>query len=207
MARMCMSKMIQNKNDLMEYIETDCLANYRMSTECRLYGDKIWKFIICLRKLEYYTNVKSIVSLLFRFWFKYKYNKNSVLLGYSIPINVFEKGVGIPHRGIIVINSTAKIGKNCHIHQGVTIGSTSGSTASATIGDNVFIGANTSIIGDVHIANNVAIGANSLVAKDIDEPGTTWWVSGTQDFRQKFMGSVTSKTCRCYHRRREIICL
>ena len=79
------------------------------------------------------------------------------------------------------------IGKNCRIHQGVTIGSTSGSTASATVGDNVFIGANTSIIGDVHIANNVAIGANSLVVKDIDEPGTTWGVRHTR-FQTKIYG-------------------
>lgn len=98
----------------------------------------------------------------------------SVLNGYSIPVGVCGKGLALPHRGTIVINSDAKIGENCRIHQGVTIGSTSGSAKAARIGNNVFIGANASIIGDIDIADDVAIGANSVVTKSIKESKTTW---------------------------------
>ena len=63
------------------------------------------------------------------------------------------------------MNSNAVIGDNCRIHQGVTIGSTGGSDASAKIGNNVFIGAGASIIGDIEIADDVSIGANAVVTK------------------------------------------
>ena len=127
-----------------------------------------------MRKLEFYSSKNTLFGKILKYYYKLQYHRRQVQCGYLIPPNVAGPELGLPHRGTIVINSTAKIGKNCRIHQGVTIGSTSGSTASATIGDNVFIGANTSIIGDVHIADNVAIGANSLVVKDINESGTTW---------------------------------
>ena len=63
---------------------------------------------------------------------------------------------------------------NCRIHEGVTIGSTSGSKQAAIIGNNVFIGSGAKIIGAITIADDVAIGANAVVVKDILEPGTTW---------------------------------
>lgn len=57
-------------------------------------------------------------------WFiaKYRFRKISVRLGYSIPINVIGPGFSLPHRGNIIINPNTKIGKNCRIHVGVTIG-------------------------------------------------------------------------------------
>lgn len=84
------------------------------------------------------------------------------------------KGLSLPHKGTIVINTTAQIGENCRIHEGVTIGSTNGSKIAATIGNNVFIGSGAKIIGDIHIADDVAIGANAVVVKSIYESGTTW---------------------------------
>lgn len=83
-------------------------------------------------------------------------------------------GLALAHPGTIVINGNAKIGKNCRIHEGVTIGATNGSGDSAIIGDNVFIGTGAKIIGKVSIADDVAIGANAVVVKSILEAGTTW---------------------------------
>lgn len=105
---------------------------------------------------------------------KIQYKRYSNICVFTIPINVSEKGLALPHRGHIVINSTAKIGENCRIHQGVTIGSTSGSKNSAQIGNNVFIGSGAALIGDITIADDVAIGANAVVTHSIHEKGTTW---------------------------------
>ena len=46
-------------------------------------------------------------------WNKYLFRRYSNLCGFTIPINVCEKGIALPHRGTIVINTTARIGENC----------------------------------------------------------------------------------------------
>ena len=95
-------------------------------------------------------------------------------MGYSIPLNVFDAGLIIVHRGTIVVAKNTRAGKNCRIHEGVTIGATNGSNEAATLGNNVFIGAGAKIIGAIEIADDVAIGANAVVVRSISEPGTTW---------------------------------
>lgn len=72
-----------------------------------------------------------------------------------------------------MVHPNAVIGKNCRIHECVTIGATNGSTSAAKIGDNVFLASGAKIIGDVEIANDVAVGANAVVVKDILKPGIT----------------------------------
>ena len=96
-----------------------------------------------------------------------------MFLNFSIPINVFGPGLSIAHYGTIVVNQNSKIGKNCRIHENVTIGSTGGEELAPQIGNNVFIGTGAKIIGNIEIADNIAIGANSLVNKSFTEPGIT----------------------------------
>jgi serine O-acetyltransferase len=74
-------------------------------------------------------------------------------------------GFYIGHVGSVVVNPTAKIGANCNISQGVTIGSNDGQAA--TIGDNVYIGPNVCIVENVVIGDNVTIGAGSVVTRDV----------------------------------------
>lgn len=169
--------MILTKDDYINYVKCDACANWRTTCRAKLFGDESWKFILCMRRLEYWKTFSGIKKVLFVFPVmlnKLRFHRLSVLNGYSIPIGVCGKGLALPHRGTIVINREVKIGENCRIHQGVTIGSTSGSTKAARIGNNVFIGANASIIGDIDIADDVAIGANSVVTKSIKESKTTW---------------------------------
>jgi serine O-acetyltransferase len=105
---------------------------------------------------------------------KIKFDKLSVKFGFSIPINVFGPGLSIAHRGVIVVHEDSKIGENCRIHQGVTIGSGRlERNDSPSIGNNVFIGANVVIAGSIQIADGIAIGANSYVDKSFLEPNIT----------------------------------
>ena len=135
--------------------------------------DNIWKFQILLRKCEYFQNTKkglfwNIISK----YYKFRYVKLSQKLGFSIPFNVFGPGLSIAHYGCLVVNQNAKIGKNCRIHEGVTIGASGGERA-PIIGDNVFIGTGAKILGDIKIADNISIGANAVVVKDVLESNIT----------------------------------
>lgn len=167
--------MIQSKEDLLYYLDRDkkslCISRKRP----KFYSDEVWRFQILLRKREYLSNCKK--SLLFlpqKLYYHYKFKKLSLKLGFTIPLNVFGPGLAIVHYGTIVVSEGAKIGANCRIHEGVTIGATNGSSEAAEIGDNVFIGSGAKIIGHVKISSNVAIAANAVVIKDIiSENGCT----------------------------------
>lgn len=77
----------------------------------------------------------------------------------------------LPHPFLIIINSMAKIGINCTIFHGVTIGNREGKSmdmGGAKIGDNVFIGCGTTILGKVSIGSNCRIGAMSVILRDVE---------------------------------------
>ncbi len=82
------------------------------------------------------------------------------------PSTEIGSGFYIGHFGGIIINPLAKIGKNCNISQGVTIGRKNrGKNAGVpTLGNQVYIGPGAKIMGGITIGNNVAIGANAVVA-------------------------------------------
>lgn len=170
--------MITTKKDLKYYLAQDAIAlRCEKKKRPRLFGDEVWKFQIFLRKAEYYNNVfkSSKKQYFFHYiWYRFMFHHYSVKLGFSIPLNVFGPGLSIAHYGTIVVNSAAKIGKNCRIQEGVNIGATNGSNAAPIIGDNVFIGTGAKIIGDICIADDVAIGANAVVVKSITEAGVTY---------------------------------
>lgn len=157
--------MIKTKEDLKYYMECDRKALGIKRKYPRPFADEIWKFQRCLRRLEYYKNANIFFPL--RLFEQFRFHRLSLKLGFSIPINVFGPGLSIVHYGTIVVAASAKIGANCRIHEGVTIGATNGSSKAANIGDNVFIGTGAKIIGDVTISSNVAIAANAVVVSDI----------------------------------------
>lgn len=101
-----------------------------------------------------------------------KYILHLRMLRYGIQISPrtdIGKGFHIGHWGDIIINEKAKIGENCNISQGVTIGIANGGKYPGvpTIGDRVYIGPGAKIFGNITIGNDVAIGANAVVIHDI----------------------------------------
>lgn len=169
--------MIRTKADLLMYIQEDAKANGRTKLKAKVFGDEIWKFQLALRRTEYFSNQLGLKRFLYRPLYiltKFYLHNIKLKLGFSIPINVFGPGLSLPHYGTIVVANRASVGKNCRLHEGVTIGATNGSNRAAQIGDNVFISSGVKIIGEITIADDVAIGANAVVVKSIEEPGTTW---------------------------------
>lgn len=126
------------------------------------------------------------------FWMRTcRYARGNFLLKYSIyPLALFmlnhycyKFGISIPfsadigpgfyigHFGGIVLYPMCKIGKNCNISHGVTLGITQRGKNKGypTIGDDVYIGPGAKIIGSVKVGNRAAVGANCVVTKDVPE--------------------------------------
>jgi len=166
--------MITSKREYRYYLECDKVALQQTNQKPRYKHDIIWTYQILLRKCEYYTNCKrGLFWLFYNKILKYRFILLSHRLGLSIPFNVFGPGLAIVHYGCTVVNQYSKIGNNCRIHEGVTIGTNSFSDKAPQIGSNVYIGSGAKIIGSITIADGVCIGANAVIVKDILEPNIT----------------------------------
>jgi serine O-acetyltransferase len=93
-----------------------------------------------------------------------------IITGISLPYKAeIGPGLYIGHFGGIIINGKARIGANCNISQGVTIG-VSGigkKRGVPVVGNRVYIGANSVVAGAIEIGDDVLIGACSLVNKNV----------------------------------------
>lgn len=94
-----------------------------------------------------------------------------IIFSCDIPYKVqIGKDVSFPHMALgVVLHPNVKIGDNCKILQGVTIGGRSGYEDVPVIGNNVLVGANAVIMGPIKIGDNAVIGAGSVVLKDVEE--------------------------------------
>lgn len=95
-----------------------------------------------------------------------------LLTGIQLPIGTrVLGGVRFPHYSCIIISQMSKIGKNCTIHQGVTIGKThfGKHCGHPEIGNNVLIYAGAKICGKIKVGDNVVIGANAVITEDIPD--------------------------------------
>lgn len=82
-----------------------------------------------------------------------------------------EGGFCLVHGFGVVINTDVKIGSNCTVLQGTTIGE-DWKGGVPIIGNDVFIGCNSVIIGGVSIGDNAKIGAGSVVVTDVPAGST-----------------------------------
>lgn len=130
------------------------LINYNVSAS----------FIYWLRQCRNNNSFIRLIAMFFRRKLTRKY-------GIQIPETVLiGPGFWIEHASPIVMHYNVVIGKNCTLHQFVTIGGVEGKAP--IIGDNCFIGAGAIILGDIRIGNNVTIGAGAVVTKDIPDNAT-----------------------------------
>ncbi len=86
----------------------------------------------------------------------------------------------IDHGMGVVIGETARIGRRCHLHQGVTLGGTSTMRKQRhpTFGEDVLVGAGASIIGAVTIGAGARIGAGAVVVSNVPKYSTVVGVPG-----------------------------
>lgn len=125
--------------------------------------------------------VKSLIYLLveqkdFRAQFYLRIGRIRILLRLLLPdIKCYsfegcEIGGGwvLMHGFGVVLNGGAKIGRNCTMYQGVTIG-TIDMKSFPEIGNDVLIGAGAMVLGNVKVGNRVKIGAGAVVVDDIPD--------------------------------------
>ncbi|HEY3388632.1 MAG TPA: serine acetyltransferase [Prolixibacteraceae bacterium] len=104
--------------------------------------------------------------------FNFLKRRYSYKYGFQIPSSTeIGEGFYIGHFGTIVINGKTKIGRNCNIDHGVTIGQTNRgkSKGCPTIGNNVWIGPGAVIVGNISVGSNVLIAPNAFVNVDIPD--------------------------------------
>ena len=77
------------------------------------------------------------------------------------------EGLTISGFGMIFIHSDVRIGRNCRLSRGVTIGNAREGGPTPIVGDNVEIGAYAQILGGVRIGDGAKIASMSVVLKDI----------------------------------------
>lgn len=102
-------------------------------------------------------------------------NRSSELFGVDInPAAVIGHGVMLDHATGFVAGETARVGNDCSILQGVTLGGTGKSDEDRhpKIGNRVLIGAGASILGNIKIGDGAKIAAGSVVLKAVPEQCT-----------------------------------
>lgn len=80
----------------------------------------------------------------------------------------------IDHGTGVVIGETTRIGDDCTIYQGVTLGGTGKHRGKRhpTLGNNVMVGSGAKVLGPITIGNNVRIAAGAVVLDDIPDNST-----------------------------------
>jgi serine O-acetyltransferase len=81
----------------------------------------------------------------------------------------------IDHGMGVVIGSTAEVGDDVMLYQGVTLGGTSlerGVKRHPTLGNNVIVGAGAQVLGPITVHDGARIGANAVVLHDVPQGAT-----------------------------------
>lgn len=161
--------------ELRYFLEADRISLNAKGKRPRLIGDDIWKYQRALRFHEYWTaKPAGLLTLLPRFFWRYRYYKLGLLLNYEIPPFVAGPGLSLAHRGPVIINPYARVGKNCRIHSCVNIGTAAGTQDQAPIiGDNCYLGPGAKLFGAIKIANGTAIAAQAVVHRSCEEENVT----------------------------------
>ncbi len=121
--------------------------------------DKIYFFYSIERWL--YLHHLTVFAVLIRAFIRIIFSAD---VPYQLEIG---EGTKMPHDALgSLFHPYAKIGRNCVIRQGVTVGGRSGHRQLPIIGDNVDIGAHALILGPITIGDYAVIGAGAVVIKD-----------------------------------------
>lgn len=159
-----MSIFLTLKEDLRRYVENGKFIFYEPSIIL------VIQYRICHSiskiRIRFFRLCLNCISIPFYFL-------TQIILGIVLPKRVqIGGGLRIYHYSGIVINPNVKIGRNCSLRQGVTIGNRKTKDDCPIIGDNCDIGAGAKILGAIKIGNNVSIGANAVVITNIPDNAT-----------------------------------
>jgi serine O-acetyltransferase len=159
---------IKTRADLRTYLAADLKAHgfdqwkfrYRL-TERPAYFQRL------LRKSEYWTNTaRTPFGHLVALWLRLRTKFLGERLALYVSRNVAGPGLCLVHPGPIWVHNKARIGANCHIHQGVTIGEARGRVP--VIGDDVWIYPMSMVLG-VDVGHRAAVLAGAVVTEPVPD--------------------------------------
>lgn len=165
--RDCFKEVISHYNK--PYAYSTCLSkilDFLLGAIQGFHYNKYWK------RREYVINPdhgNKVLKLYYLYWIKKVDARNHCSFGTFYNSGAIFKSPPLLEHGPsgIIVGHDAHIGKNCMIHQQVTI-----AQGGVIIGDNVLIGAGAKILPAVKIGNNVRIGANAVVVEDVPDGAT-----------------------------------
>jgi serine O-acetyltransferase len=164
--------MILRFSDYRYFLEADRKSLGIEGWSYTLLFNQVYRFQVRLRRLEYLQNCQFPLPLIWLY--KFLYWRLSSKIGFSISPNTFGPGLSIAHRGTLIVNGGARVGANCRIHPGVTIGTNAGKHAEAPqIGDNCYLGPGAKIFGNIVIGDGTVVGANAVVNRSFPQGNQT----------------------------------
>lgn len=162
-----------------EYIRRDMYRNLESCTKKDIakafcFGNSMVSLLLYYRICHYFAELekRNIIQFLLHSFcylrFKRIQNRCGIELNQHTEIGY---GLRLPHKGGIIIHVQTRIGNNCEIMQGVTIGNNilKSRDEVADIGDEVLLCSGAKIIGKVKIGNTVIVGANAVVTHDVPD--------------------------------------
>lgn len=163
--------MIKTKKELLFFIQADRMMNrgcfeYSLRDRIRnmIFSDSIMDFLVHMRKVEYYSCRKGIVSNILSCYHRMMQRKLGFKLGFNIASNVFGYGLVIPHYGTIVVGGGNCIGNYAVLHTSTCI-----TNGNKIIGDGLYVSTGAKLTTMERLGNNVTIAANSVVTKSCDK--------------------------------------
>ena len=174
--------MINNSKELREWVSEEkkkifCGIGIKGLIWCYLTNDhwiQIYKYQKYLRHELYHRRKNnSLIHRIKEIYYCRKKNSLGNRLGFYIGCEVFDRGLVIYHHGNIIVNGTAKVGKNCILHGDNCIGNDGKSCLAPVLGDYVELGVGAKVIGNITISNNITIAAGAVVVNDFLDEGIT----------------------------------
>lgn len=160
---------MRNKPWGIDYIRT-------LSTEERIspkYSRFVKDFILypAIRFVVYFRNYQKASNRVSKFIWRYALLRLNRKYGLEIsPKAQIGKGLVLAHPHCITVSEFAKIGNNCNLAKGSTVGANAGTYetwGAPTIGNKVHIGINSTVVGRIIIGDDVLIAPNTLVNRDV----------------------------------------
>ncbi len=93
-----------------------------------------------------------------------------ILTGISLPAECqVGEGIYFGHFGPTIVHDQVRIGRNCNLSQGVTLGLGGRGAARGcpSLGDRVYVGPNAVVFGSITIGHDAAIGAGAVVTRSV----------------------------------------
>ena len=154
--------------NLLDYIKADCFRYFGTTSPGAMRRRK--EGGLQLKYIELYRKARCASGKLVRTWYRLRLRHLSERTQIQIPWTCeIGEGFYIGHLGRIVINPAVRIGRNCNVATGITIGAVPIGEREGTplIGDSVWIGSNAVIVGGITVGSDVVIAPNAFVNFDV----------------------------------------